>query len=117
MLFQIEANRARTSKEIVVFVTPRFVGKKTYGDPISERLGEATAIFPFFSGANGLLLWETSRDRQKKDDAAVVPAYQGFFAGLERLSQYADFFDGVGNYLSRKLRMHRSTTSSLCGEQ
>jgi hypothetical protein len=96
MLFQVEANKARSKKDLVLFVTPRFVGKKTYGNPISSQLAEATAIFPFFSGADGLWLWETSKDRLKKTETEVLPSYRGFFRGLERLSKYKDFF--IGDY-------------------
>jgi hypothetical protein len=55
MLFQIEVNRAWTSKPIIPFVwlrysyTTQFVKKF-----IKPFMAEATAIFPFFSGANGL---------------------------------------------------------------
>jgi hypothetical protein len=94
LLFQIEANKARSNKELVVFITPRFVGKATYGNPISEELAEATAIFPFFSGAGGLWLWETSKDRRKTNDTSVLPAYRGFFRGLKRLSTFYEFFRG-----------------------
>jgi hypothetical protein len=78
----------------VLFVTPRFVGKAIYGNPISERLAEATAIFPFFSGADGLWLWETSKDRRKTNETDVLPAYRGFFQGLKRISAFSGFFEG-----------------------
>jgi len=94
LLFQIEANKAHSNKDLILFVTPRFVGKKAYGIPISENLAEATAIFPFFSGAQGLWLWEKSTDRLKTTDTEVLPAYKGFFRGLSRLSEYSDFFTG-----------------------
>lgn len=96
LLFQVEANRAWTDKDIVIFVTPRFVGKSIYGDPISETLAEASTIFPFFSGANGLWLWEASKDRAKTNDPAVLPAYRGMFRGVERLGKFREFF--VGDY-------------------
>jgi hypothetical protein len=92
LLFQIEANRAHSEKELILFVTPRFVGTKTYGTPINENLAEATAIFPFFSGANGLWLWEKSTDRSKTNETEILPAYKGFFKGLERIGQYHRFF-------------------------
>lgn len=95
LLFQIEVNRSRSNKDMVLFVTPRLVAKKYYGQPISEELAETTAIFPFFSGATGLWLWEGSRNREK-EDLAIVPAYRGFFRGLRRLGEYGDFF--IGDY-------------------
>jgi hypothetical protein len=94
MLFQIEANKSRSDKKLVLFITPRFVGKKNYGQPISPELAEATAIFPFFSGANGLWFWEKSTDRNKINDTAILPTYQGFFKGLERIGKYSRFFKG-----------------------
>ena len=94
MLFQIEVNKARSDKELILFVTPRFVGKNNSGRPINSELAEASAIFPFFSGANGLWLWEKSTDRSKSEDEEVLPTYRAFFKGLERLSENKRFFTG-----------------------
>ncbi|MDZ7933811.1 MAG: T9SS type A sorting domain-containing protein [Emticicia sp.] len=94
LMFQIEANRAWTSKPIIPFVwlrysyTPQFVKKF-----IRPFMAEATAIFPFFSGANGLWLWEDPGTFGNNENYAT---YEHFINGLYRLSQYKSMF--TGNY-------------------
>jgi hypothetical protein len=92
LLFQIEANRAWTTKPIIPFVwlrysyTSQFVKKF-----IRPFMAEATAIFPFFSGANGLWLWEDPATF--RNDESFV-SYEHFINGLYRLSQYKAMFSG-----------------------
>lgn len=92
LLFQIEVNRAWTSKPIIPFVwlrysyTTQFVKKF-----IKPFMAEATAIFPFFSGANGLWLWEDPGSFKNDENFAM---YEYFINGLYRLSQYKDMFSG-----------------------
>ena len=93
-LFQIEANKAWSDKPLTLFVTPRYVGKKLYGKPISPQLAEAMAIFPFFSGADGLWLWEASKKRNVLTDE-MRPVYESFQKGLLRLSEHKSFFTGA----------------------
>jgi hypothetical protein len=94
LLFQIEVNRAWTSKPIIPFVwlrfsyTPQFVKKF-----IRPFMAEATAIFPFFSGANGLWLWDDPGTFSNNENYAT---YEHFINGLYRLSQHKDMF--IGNY-------------------
>lgn len=94
LLFQIEVNRAWTSKPIIPFVwlrysyTPQFVKKF-----IRPFMAEATAIFPFFSGAKGLWLWDDPGTFSNNENYAT---YEHFINGLYRLSQYKDMF--TGNY-------------------
>jgi len=92
-LFQIEANKAWSNKPLTLFLTPRYVGKWLYGKPIEEQLAEAMAIFPFFSGADGLWLWEGSKKRNILTDE-MRPVYEHFHKGLFRLSEYKSFFTG-----------------------
>ncbi|AFK01500.1 hypothetical protein Emtol_0346 [Emticicia oligotrophica DSM 17448] len=92
MLFQIEVNRAWTSKPIIPFVwlrysyTPQFVKRF-----IRPFMAEATAIFPFFSGAKGLWLWEDPGTFGNNENFAT---YEYFINGLYRLSQYKEMFSG-----------------------
>ncbi|MFY7908740.1 MAG: T9SS C-terminal target domain-containing protein, partial [Emticicia sp.] len=94
LLFQIEVNRAWTNKPIIPFVwlrysyTPQFVKKF-----IRPFMAEATAIFPFFSGAKGLWLWDDPGTFSNNENYAT---YEYFINGLYRLSQYKEMF--TGNY-------------------
>ena len=94
LLFQIEVNRAWTSKPIIPFVWLRFSYTTQFVKKfIRPFMAEATAIFPFFSGANGLWLWDDP-GTFKTDESYVT--YEYFINGLYRLSQYKDMF--LGNY-------------------
>jgi Secretion system C-terminal sorting domain len=92
LLFQIEVNRAWTTKPIIPFVwlrysyTSQFVKKF-----VKPFMAEATAIFPFFSGANGLWLWEDPATFRNDESFA---SYEYFINGLYRLSQYKAMFSG-----------------------
>ena len=55
-------------------------------------MAEATAIFPFFSGAAGLWLWEDPTLEATRTDNQA--AYEHFTHGLYRLSRFADQFQG-----------------------
>lgn len=92
-LFQLEANAAWSDKPQILFLTPRYVGKGNYGTPLPTDLAEAIAIFPFFSGAEGIWFWEKSKDR-KSLPLELEPVYRSFHTGLYRLSEYSDFFSG-----------------------
>jgi len=93
LLFQIEVNKAwAPNKSIIPFVWLRYSyvtsAARSFVKPF---MAEATAIFPFFSGANGLWLW---------DDPALFPnnenfgVYEHFIHGLYKLSLYKDMFTG-----------------------
>jgi hypothetical protein len=51
----------------------------------------ATAIFPFFSGAKGLWLWDDPGTFSNNENYAT---YEHFINGLHRLSQYKEMFTG-----------------------
>lgn len=90
LLFQIEANRAWSNKDMVVFEWLRFhpcCG--SFLEPIKPFMAEAAAIFPFFSGAKGIWLWEQSF--VSTDNYAV---YEHYIHGLYRLSLFKDMFQG-----------------------
>lgn len=89
LMFQTEANAAWSSLDQWVFLwnrysfTPQFAGKS-----IRPWMSEAMAIFPFFSGAKGLWIW---------DDMGTFSDYSGyeyFMKGLYRLSAFRHFFEG-----------------------
>lgn len=89
LMFQIEANQTWSAKNQFLYLwtrysfTPQYVGKN-----IRPWMAEAMAIFPFFSGAKGLWLW---------DDMSEDINYQGyqyFIKGLYRLSRFKHFFEG-----------------------
>ncbi len=92
-LFQIEANRAWSSKPVVPYVWLRYHDSSaTPYAFIRPFMAEATAIFPFFSGAAGLWLWEDpSVERTRSENYAI---YESFIQGLYRLSRFADMFQG-----------------------
>jgi hypothetical protein len=92
MLFQIEVNRAWTSKPIIPFVWLRFSYTTQFVKKfVRPFMAEATAIFPFFSGANGLWLWDDPGTFKTDENYAT---YEYFINGLYRLSQYKAMFSG-----------------------
>ncbi|CAH0995648.1 hypothetical protein EMA8858_01773 [Emticicia aquatica] len=92
LLFQIEVNRAWTSKPIIPFVWLRFSYTTAFVKKfIRPFMAEATAIFPFFSGANGLWLWDDPGTFKTDENYAT---YEYFINGLYRLSQYKEMFSG-----------------------
>ncbi|WP_373331344.1 T9SS type A sorting domain-containing protein [Salmonirosea aquatica] len=93
LLFQIEVNRAWSSKDIIPFVWLRYHNSFSPGSPmIPAFMAEATAIFPFFSGAKGLWLWENNF--YENNEQQNYATYEHFIYGLYRLSRYADMFQG-----------------------
>lgn len=91
MLFVIEANRAWSDKPVIPYVWLRYHDAFNPTIPfVPPFVAEATAIFPFFSGAKGLWLWEGPVE-SRQDNYAV---YEHFIHGLYRLSQFKDFFVG-----------------------
>ncbi|WP_229368118.1 T9SS type A sorting domain-containing protein [Telluribacter humicola] len=93
LLFQIEVNRAWSDKPIVPFVWLRYhTSFSPDANQIPDFMAQATAIFPFFSGAKGLWLWDSNQyERNRQENYAT---YEHFIYGLYRLSEYADMFQG-----------------------
>jgi hypothetical protein len=96
-LFQVEANVARSEKDIMVFQWLNYTkcqANSTYGFGINvkKHLVEAQAIMPFFSGAKGIWLW----DNPILPDSINYTVYETYVNALYRLSQFKDFF--IGNY-------------------
>ncbi|MEA5457457.1 T9SS type A sorting domain-containing protein [Arcicella sp. LKC2W] len=96
-LFQIEANAARSEKEIMLFqwlTYNKCQANSTYryNIAIKDYLIEAQAIFPYFSGAKGVWLWEGPIT----PDTLNYSTYETYINSLYRLSQFKDFF--VGNH-------------------
>ena len=96
-LFQVEANVARSNKDIMLFEWLSYnkcQANSNYGynKNIKKHLIEAQAIFPFFSGAKGVWLWENPIT----PDSLNYSAYETYINSLYRLSQFKDFF--TGNY-------------------
>jgi hypothetical protein len=93
LLFHIEVNRAWSDKPIIPFVWLRIHDSYDSKTPfITPFMAEATAIFPFFSGAAGLWIWENPffpGDRQEN-----YAPYEHFIYGLYRLSEFKDMFEG-----------------------
>ena len=93
LLFNIEANTAWSNKPVIPFVWMRVHDSYDPNIPlITSFMAEATAIFPFFSGAKGLWLWENpflSSDRQEN-----YAPYEHFINGLYRLSAFNDMLEG-----------------------
>lgn len=93
LLFHIEVNRAWSNKPIIPFVWLRIHDSYDPKTPfITSFMAQATAIFPFFSGASGLWLWDSPflpGDRQEN-----YSTYEHFIYGLYRLSEFKDMFEG-----------------------
>lgn len=99
-LFQIEANRAWTNKPVMPFVWMRYHDCcGSYPTFIRPEMAEATAIFPFFSGAKGLWLWDVPGFDNPRSTIYrpndVFTAYESFIHGLYRLSRFSDMFEGT----------------------
>ncbi len=95
LLFQVEANRAWSPKPVVPWVWLRYHDSSTsYPSFIQPFMAEATAIFPFFSGAAGLWLWDNPGLAPTRPND-VYAAYEHFTHGLYRLSRFADQFQGT----------------------
>jgi len=92
LLFVIEANRAWSDKPIIPYVWLRYHDAFNPTVPfVPKFVAEATAIFPFFSGAKGLWLWEGPIDESQQKNFAI---YEYFIAALHRLSAFSAFFEG-----------------------
>jgi hypothetical protein len=93
LLFNIESNTAWSNKPVIPFVWMRIHDSYDPGTPlITSFMAEATAIFPFFSGAKGLWFWENpSFPGNRQENYA---AYEHFIYGLYRLSAFKDIFEG-----------------------
>jgi hypothetical protein len=92
LLFVIEANRAWSDKPIIPFVWLRYHDAFNPTIPfVPNFVAEATAIFPFFSGAKGLWLWEAPVENTRQDNYTT---YEYFISALHRLSQFKSFFEG-----------------------
>jgi hypothetical protein len=92
LLFQIEVNKAWSDKPVYPYVWLKYSANPALRNKfIRPWMAEATAIFPFFSGATGLWLWE---DPTTLDLSVNYSAYEYFTKGLYRLSQFKDFFEG-----------------------
>ncbi|MCE6992585.1 T9SS type A sorting domain-containing protein [Dyadobacter sp. CY323] len=93
LLFNIESNAAWGDKPVIPFVWMRIHDSYDPNTPlITPFMAEATAIFPFFSGAKGLWLWENPffpGNRQEN-----YAAYEYFIQGLYRLSAFKNMFEG-----------------------
>ena len=93
LLFNIEVNRAWSDKPIIPFVWMRIHDSYDPNTPlIAPFVAEATAIFPFFSGANGLWLWENPGFPGNRQENYA--SYERFIYGLYRLSAFKDMFEG-----------------------
>lgn len=93
LLFNIEANRAWSDKPIIPFVWMRIHDSYDPNTPlIAPFVAEATAIFPFFSGAKGLWLWENPGFPGNRQENYAT--YERFIYGLYRLSQFKEMFEG-----------------------
>jgi hypothetical protein len=96
-LFQVEANVARSNKEIMLFEWLSYNKCQAnsiygYNQSVKKHLIEAQAILPFFSGAKGIWLWEGPIN----PDTLNYSRYETYINSLYRLSQFKDFF--IGDY-------------------
>jgi hypothetical protein len=95
-LFQIEVNKAWSSKEISPFVWLKYEDSSLPGNRfVKSYQAEAMAIFPFMAGAKGLWLWDDGNSFNNNDNYAT---YEYFINGLYKLSLYKSFFEGDFTY-------------------
>jgi len=88
-LFNLEVNRAWSSKEQLVYVWLNYHPCCSNMEAIKPWMAEATAIFPFMDGVKGLYPWiPVSYD-----------VYEYFIYGLYRLSAFSYMFDGNQTYV------------------
>lgn len=93
LLFQVEVNNAWSNKPNIPFVWMRIHDSFDPTVPmILPFQAQATAIFPFFSGAKGLWLWENGGIANSRQENYA--AYENFIYGLYRLSEFKDMFEG-----------------------
>ncbi|MFN8356241.1 MAG: T9SS type A sorting domain-containing protein [Spirosomataceae bacterium] len=104
-LFQVEANRAWSNKDVILFEWLRFhdccdaTSALKFVRPFQA---EAMAIFPYFSGAKGIWLWDMTLPPTEN-----YSVYEYFINGLYRLSQFKDFFTGDYQlYIPKSARDH-----------
>ena len=92
LLFQIEVNKAWSDKPVYPFVWMKYSANPALRNTfVRPWMAEATAIFPFFSGAEGLWMWE---DPTTFGFDLNYSAYEYFKKGLYRLSAFKTFFEG-----------------------
>ncbi|MBP6411099.1 MAG: hypothetical protein KA313_08380 [Pseudarcicella sp.] len=97
-MFQVEVNLSVKKDDLMVFEWLKFnkcqpnslIKSHEY---IPNYLAEAQAIFPFFSGAKGIWLWD---DPTPFSPSQNLSSYEYFVNGLYKLSEHKDFF--TGNY-------------------
>ena len=88
-LFNLEVNRAWSSKDQLVYVWLNYHPCCSNMEAIKPWMAEATAIFPFMDGAYGIYPWlPVSYD-----------SYEYFIYGLYRLSAFSDMFYGTQTYV------------------
>ncbi len=93
LLFETEVNRAWSTKPVMPIVWLRYNNADAGARFIEPFQAEATAIFPFFSGAKALWLWEDPPFTNARQDVYAV--YEHFIHGLYRLSRFSDMFSGT----------------------
>ncbi|KQS34207.1 T9SS type A sorting domain-containing protein [Dyadobacter sp. Leaf189] len=94
LLFNIEANAAWSSKPVIPFVWLRIHDSYDPNTPLIDNFqAQATAIFPFFSGAKGLWLWENPFFPGNRLENYAP--YEHFIYGLYRLSEFRNMFEGT----------------------
>lgn len=95
-LFQIEANRAKSTKDIIFF---EWLRTPSAGKFINHSEAEALAIFPILSGANGVWLWDYYEPVNyplmiTRADTMKLETYDYYIKGLYRLSKFSHYFNG-----------------------
>ncbi len=103
LLFQLEANRSRSDKDLIPFVWLNY--HNCCADSLKNirpYMAEASAIFPLMSGASGVWVWD-HRKNESLTDTADLSNYEYFVKGLYRMSQYKDYFTDCHGLISDDL--------------
>ena len=101
MLFQVEANRSRSNTDQILFQWMTYHDCcRSALDTLPPHVAQASAIFPFMSGAKGTWLWEWQNVGDSGDPQWNYSAYENYIYGLYRLSRYNKMFDGKPEFYS-----------------
>ena len=96
LLFQVEANRAWSDKDQILFLWMNFHTKNR--TRIKPHMAHGAAVFPFLAGAKGVWLWAAEDHDNAGSTKASYAAYEWFVHGLHQLSEYNSFFEGAHTF-------------------
>lgn len=91
MLFQIEANKAWSSKPIYNYFTFNFQGEKDRNTLISKSMVRNSVIFSFLSGLDGMFLYDDNK--KPTNDPKYHELIKTFINTVSELNKYKTYFE------------------------